>query len=279
MTENTRFESLGDRMKHYEGLEASRKLMPGLPIMVRLDGRSFHTFTRGMTRPYHLPMSQAMIETARFLVEDTHARFAYTQSDEISLGYWYPDATSQMLFDGRIQKLTSILAALATAKFNQEVVRTMPEKAAMLPVFDARVFNLPSLEEMANCVLFRALDCAKNSITMAASAYYSHAQLFGVSGRDKHELLRAKGVNWADYPDYFKNGSLLRRETVLKELTGEELSRIPEGRRPAGPVPRSQVVVVETPPFARVANPVDVLFHGAAPQHRKEPDTAEAVPG
>lgn len=274
--ERSRFDALGDRMKEFEMMEAGRRLMPGLPVMVRLDGRSFHTFTRGMSRPFHEPMSRAMIETARYLVAETHACFAYTQSDEISLGYWNESDQSEMMFDGRVQKLCSVLAGLATAKFNQEVVRRMPERAHLLPVFDARVFSMPSLDEMVNCVLFRALDCAKNSITMAASAYYSHKDLHGKHSAAKHEMLYEKGVNWANYPAFFKDGTFLRRELVMKELTAEELARIPEKHRPIGPVMRSQVLEVNMPPFARLANPKDVLFYGARPIAKSDAETGDA---
>jgi tRNA(His) 5'-end guanylyltransferase len=271
----SRFDALGDRMKEFEMMEAGRRLMPGLPIMVRLDGRSFHTFTKGMPRPFHEPMSLAMIETAKYLVEETNACFAYTQSDEISLGYWNENDHSETLFNGRVEKLCSVLAGLATAKFNHEVIARMPERAKLLPIFDARVFNMPNLDEMVNCILFRALDCAKNSITMAASAYYSHKELHGKGGAAKHEMLRAKGVNWADYPSFFKDGSFLRRETFLKELTPQELARIPEHRRPTGPVQRSAVRVIDMPPFARVANPKEVLFNGAAPVLRTEASVSQ----
>ena len=84
MSKDTK-DSFGDRMKMYEGIEASRILMPGLPICVRLDGRAFHTFTRGLNRPYDERLSRMMIETTKRLVEDTHALIGYTQSDEISL--------------------------------------------------------------------------------------------------------------------------------------------------------------------------------------------------
>ena len=264
----SRFDALGDRMKKFEARETSRTLMPGLPVMIRLDGRSFHTFTRGMARPFHEPMSRAMIETAKYLVEETHASFGYVQSDEISLGYYMPDPKSAMLFDSKIQKLCSTTAALATAKFNQQVVAHMPEKAHLLPTFDSRVFNLPTLEDMVECVLFRALDCAKNSLTMAASAYFSHKELHGKGGAAKHAMLRAKGVIWTDYPAFFKNGTFVRRETILKEMTAEELARIPEKHRPTGPVQRSLIREVDMPPFARVANPKEVLFYGAEPELR-----------
>lgn len=260
-------------MKRYEAAETERRLMPGLPVMVRLDGRSFHTFTRGLALPIHEPLRMAMIETARFLVEESQASFAYTQSDEISLVFWNPDPESSMLFDARVQKLTSILASLATAKFNQEVQVRMPEKARLLPVFDARVFNLPNLEEVVNCMLFRTQDCAKNSVTMAAAAHYSHKQLHGKSTAVKHQMLEAAGVRWLDYPTYFRDGTFLRRELVSRHLTPQELARIPEKHRPTAAVQRSQVVEMALPPFGQLANPKEVLFDNATPVLRV-PETA-----
>lgn len=274
--EKSRFDALGDRIKKYEMFEAGRRLMPGLPIMVRLDGRSFHTFTKGMPRPFHLPMSRAMIETARYLVQETPACFAYTQSDEITLAYWNTDPKQDTLYDGRVQKLASILAGMATAKFNQEVMKHMPERARLLPVFDGRVFNMPNLDEMVECVLFRALDCAKNSITMAASAYYTHRELHGKGGAAKHEMLHAKGVNWADYPTFFKNGTFLRREIVTKEISPEVLARIPAQHRERVPAQRREIVEMVMPPFARIANPKEVLFFGAAPLLREASSSLES---
>jgi tRNA(His) guanylyltransferase len=270
--EKSRFDALGDRMKKYERMETARTLMPGLPIMVRLDGRGFSKFTRGMTRPFHEPMSRAMIETARYLVEQTHASFAYTQSDEITLGFWNADPKQEALFGGRVQKLVGIYAGMATSKFMEQVMLRMPDRIKRYPVLDARVFNLPNLDEMAECVLFRALDCAKNSITMAASAHYSHRELHGKSGAEKHEMLRAKGVNWVDYPEFFKNGTFLRRETATAEVSAERLARIPEKHRHlhTGVTARTSVVEVDMPPFARVANPKEVLFEGAKPVLRTD---------
>lgn len=261
----SRFDALGDRMKLLERMEGDRILMPGLPIMVRLDGKGFSKFTRGMSRPFHAPMTRAMIETARYLVEQTHADFAYTQSDEITLGFLPPADPKDSLYRSRVQKLTSIFASMATAKFNFEVATHMPEYFKRHPAFDARVFNMPTLADMADCVLFRALDCAKNSITMAASAFYTHKELLGQSSAEKHEMLYAKGVFWADYPDSFKNGTYLRRETVEVSLTPEQIEKIPSQHRSAVSSKRRKVVEVLMPPFARIANPVEVLFSQATP--------------
>src|SRR5690606_23998115 len=106
--------TIGDRCKGYESAESHRHAMRGLPILARLDGRAFHTFTRGMARPYDPRMSRCMIETARFLVEEMHALVGYTQSDEITL-VWYVDSASraEYPFGGRYQKLASVLAGLA----------------------------------------------------------------------------------------------------------------------------------------------------------------------
>lgn len=257
------FEDMGDRHKAFEAREANVRLMPGLPVIARLDGRAFHTFTRGMARPYDERMSRAMIATTKYLVENTHAAIGYTQSDEITLAFPNGDSSKEMLFDGRVQKLCSILAAMATAKFNQVIAETMPEKAHMLPLFDARVFAYPTLALAAENLLWRETDATRNSLTMAAHAHYSHKELHKAGYAKKHEMLFAKGVNWNDYPAFFKRGTYVRRETVLKHLTEEEMARIPEKHRPQGPVMRSEVQELDLPPLARVSNPIEALFFRA----------------
>ncbi len=259
------FEALGDRHKAFEAREASRQLMPGLPVVVRLDGRAFHTFTRGLARPYDARMSRAMIETAKYLVEKTHAAIGYTQSDEISLAFACLDPDKEMLFKGRIQKICSLFAAMATARFNQVVAADMPEKAHLLPIFDARVYQYPTLDLAAECFVWREADATRNSLTMAAHAFYSPKELHKAGYAKKHEMLFAKGINWNDYPTFFKRGTYVRRVTVHKELTPAELARIPEGKRPTGPVLRSQVQKLNLPPISSVANATEVLLLGASP--------------
>lgn len=260
------FEAMGDRQKAFEGREASRRLMPGLPVLARLDGRSFHTFTRGLARPYDERLSMAMVETAKFLVQETHASIGYCQSDEISLVFPQQALTQQMLFDGRPQKLCSVLAALASVKFNREVQARIPEKAHLMPVFDARVWAVSNLELAAEHFLWREADATRNSLTMAAHAYYSHKELHKAGFAQKHDMLHAKGVNWNDYPAFFKRGTYVRRETVLKELSAQELSRIAPKHRPSGPVMRTVVRALEVPTLSQVTNLHAFLFEGAPPQ-------------
>lgn len=133
-------DSLGDRMKAYERAEAGRRFMPLLPVYARIDGRNFTRFTRGMERPFDRRMVDAMIETTRHLVDTTLPRIAYTQSDEISLIWLTERYDAEIFFDGRIQKMCSVLAAMTTARFMQEATRLLPGYEARLPCFDCRVF-------------------------------------------------------------------------------------------------------------------------------------------
>ena len=175
-------DDLGDRMKAYEAVETARTLDPRLPIHARIDGRSFSRLTHGMQRPFDPRMTAAMVGTAMHLVEATHARIGYTQSDEISL-VWLWEGESEPLFGAKVHKLTSVLASSAAAAFQQELHRHFGADAIALaercPHFDARVFQLPSKVEAANAILWRTLDARKNAVSMAARAAFSAKALHG----------------------------------------------------------------------------------------------------
>lgn len=257
-------DKLGDRMKLYEQMEAGRKLMPGLPICVRVDGRAFHTFTRGMKRPYDKDMSAAMIETMKFLVEQTDACIGYVQSDEISLVL--SDIKAPM-FDGKIAKLNSVIASMATAKFNEVIHKSYPNKP--LAFFDCRCWNVPSRTEAVNNILWREFDATKNSISMAARSVYSDAQLLGKNGSEKQDMLMEKGINWNDYPVFFKRGTYARRVVISRKFTDEELSELPEHHEarnnPDLLITRSSIEVIDMPIFTKVMNRNEVVFDGAVP--------------
>jgi tRNA(His) guanylyltransferase len=264
----TEFSRLGALHKMFEAQE-DRRLMPGLPFVVRLDGRAFHTFTRGLARPYDERLSRSMIEVAKFLVEETHASIAYTQSDEITLTFPNTDINAGVIYEGRVQKICSIFAALASVKMLRLIMANLPEKAHLTAVFDAKVYAYPSLELTADNILWREADATRNSLTMAAQAFYSHKELHKAGYEKKHEMLFAKGVNWNDYPVHFKRGTYVRREKVEKHLTPAELARIPEARRPTGPVIRSELSVVDMPPIAQVENLHGTLFFGEKARKRE----------
>jgi tRNA(His) 5'-end guanylyltransferase len=259
--------SIGDRMKSYED---TSRFMPGIPIMARLDGRAFHSFCRGLNKPFDERLHRLMVETTRFLVEETQPAIAYTQSDEISLTWLITDPQSQMIFDGRVQKLVSTLSALATLKFNQLLPEHLPEKSSLLPTFDCRVFQVPTQEEAANCFLWRERDATKNSISAAGQACFSHKELQGKNGSEIQEMLWQRGINWNDYPDWAKRGTWVQRYRVVRPYTVAELSELPVKHaarsNPDLTVERWAFRVGPFPPFGQVTNRVEVIFQGEEPR-------------
>lgn len=266
-------DNFGDRMKEYESIETGRKFLPRLPIVCRIDGRGFSKFTRGMERPYDERMSASMVETTKTLVENTHATIGYTQSDEISL-VWIPSENGSGWFDGKIFKMTSVLAGLSTSAFCKSLFQFFGTEAAdlldKLPHFDCRVINLPNESETANMLLWRNLDATKNAVSMAAHHYYSHRDLQGKTSAEKQEMLFAKGINFNDYPAFFKRGIFARRITVQRQFTAVELAAIPEKHRPKpdSVINRSEIDTFDLPPLNKIANLTDVLFRSAEVQSR-----------
>lgn len=262
-------DAFGNRMKNFEGMEAGRRFMPLLPIVARLDGKGFSKFTKGLVRPFDKRLADLMTETVKYLVEETNACCGYTQSDEITLAWYSSDMRSQIYFNGRIQKMVSVLAAKCTNRFNRLLPTAIPEKADKEPVFDCRVWALPTLEEGANAFLWREFDATKNSISMAASHYYSHKELMNKTGNEKQEMLFQKGINWNDYPDFFRRGSYIQRRIVKRKLTAEDLATLPEKHNarnnPDLEIERSEYRKIDMPPLNRVTNRVRVIFYGEEP--------------
>lgn len=263
-------DELGNRMKEYEMAEAGARLMPRLPICARIDGKRFSKFTDGLARPFDVRLSRLMVETTKHLVDETVARIGYTQSDEISLVWFDEDAKAQSFLDRRVQKLTSVLASMTTAFFNKHLATAIPERADAMALFDCRVWAVPSKEEAANVLLWRELDATKNSVSMATRAYYPHGEVVDQGNAAMHEMLFKKGVNWNDYPAFFKRGTFVRRQSVERAFTATEVDALPPmhaARSNSGlVVTRTALVELEMPPFARVLNRVGVIFDGEAPQ-------------
>lgn len=264
-------DDLGDRMKEYEMAEAGRRCMPRLPILARIDGRGFSRFTSDLERPYDRRLSDLMVETVKFLVRETNAVCGYTQSDEISLCWYSSSLESQVVFDGRISKLTSVLAALTTVYFNRRLPEFLPPQyAERMPHFDARVWNVPNLDEAANTFLWREFDATKNSISMAARAHFSHKQIDGKHGGEMQAMLRDKGVEWSEYPSFFKRGTYIQRRKTVRRFTTDELDKLPPRHaahtNPDLVVERTDYVALDMPPLNTVKNRVEALFEGAEPQ-------------
>lgn len=260
--ESNQKQSLGDRHKAIEQVEAGRRADGSLPIMMRLDGHGFSKFTRGLIRPFDARLSQLMIDTTSHLVRTMSADLGYTQSDEITLVF-LPTAEQQTeyLFGGKYQKLCSLAAARATGFFNRNLSNFLPEKAHTEPEFDCRVWNVPSTHEAYLNVLSRQDDAIKNSISMAAQAVFSHKKLLGANGQQKRDMLKEAGNPWEDRPVFFKSGTFLKRRNVVRLLTDEEFNKIPERHRPeTREVIRSEIYNMQLGPLRELDDPVKTLF-------------------
>lgn len=225
--------SLGDRMKMYERQETFSRFVPGVPVIARIDGRSFSRLTKGLERPYDRRFSKTMIDTLSGIIKDANPCIGYTQSDEINLVFYTDNINTQIFFDGKKQKLTSVLASIATSHFIRALFdNDLSWLFNKNPSFDCRVFSVPTKAEAVNYLRWREKDATKNSISMAASEYYSHKELMGKTSENKQEMLWQKGVNWNNYPSFFKRGTYMKRSTVTKELPEDVVEMIPKKHRP-----------------------------------------------
>ncbi len=210
-------DALGDRIKsQYEN--RTRYFLPRRTYtIIRLDGKAFHTYTKGCERPFDTALIHAMNETANFLCQEIQgAKMAFVQSDEISILLTdFEKPTTSAWYDGNIQKITSISAALASAYFNKIRNEQGIEKLAF---FDSRVFTIPDRTEVENYFIWRQNDCVRNSISMLAQSLYTHKELLGKSSNDLQELIFQKGQNWNDYPIRLKRGGLSLRVPYQKEM-------------------------------------------------------------
>ncbi len=179
------------------------------PVIIRIDGKAFHTYTRGLNKPFDEELIEDMQKTTEFLCKNIQgAKLGYTQSDEISiLLIDYDTLTTEGWFDYNIQKIVSVSASITTAIFNR--LRVLRGKDN-LAYFDSRVFNIP-IDEVSNYFLARQKDAVRNSISMLAQSLYSHKQLEGKNMSDMQEMCFQKGYNWNDLEYYKKRGS-----TILK---------------------------------------------------------------
>jgi tRNA(His) guanylyltransferase len=221
--------SFSDRMKEYEQCYTQR--IPNRSyIIVRLDGVGFSKYTKQFDKPFDDILSNIMDTTAIELCKEFQPKLGYTQSDEISLLFTTIDnIDAEIIYDGKVQKIVSILAAHATQAFNFKMLQAMtlqylPEELygkiisgnfqQITAKFDARVFVIPDITEVYNYFVWRQTDCTRNSISMAAHALLK-GNMTGVSGADKQDrLFKEAGVNWNDYAVKYKRGTAIIKKTI-----------------------------------------------------------------
>lgn len=225
-------DSLGDRMKGYESVSKTF-LMKRTPVIIRLDGKAFHTFTKKLkpstdssltSSPFSYIMHRVMTYTTLELAKHIqNVKIGYTQSDEITLLLtdWNTFTTDQW-FNGNIQKIVSVASSMATAYFNmywswEFLDHTVPTNITELAMFDARVFNLPK-EEVTNNFIWRQNDASRNSVQMLGHYHFSQKQMHGLNNSQVQDLLMCeKGINWNDIPTWQKRGSCIIKRSETNE--------------------------------------------------------------
>ena len=226
-------DNLGMRMKNnYESIPKAR-LMRRTPVAIRIDGKAFHTFTKGFEKPFDMVLIKSMQQTMKYLCENIQGCvFGYCQSDEITLILVdYQTLTTDAWFDYEVQKICSISASMATMAFNkffaenvddyrfskweiskyeeetEEYIKTLSTAVEKGAMFDARCFNIPK-EEVTNLIYWRQLDATRNSIQMVGQANFSHKELQNKSCNMIQDMLHEqKGINWNDFPTVCKRGT------------------------------------------------------------------------
>lgn len=250
--------ALAKRMKKYEAVPKNT-LMIRTPVIIRVDGRAFHTFTKGFQKPFDDVLMRVMQDTMKYLCENIQGCvFGYTQSDEITLILIdYKKLNSEAWFDYEVQKMCSIVASMATMAFNrffmyeyEEFNRWIYEgsptdedkrlndvyynamcKGAM---FDARAFNLPK-EEVTNNIYWRQLDASRNSIQMVGQANFSHRELLNKTCDQIQDMLMTqRGINWNDMGTSYKRGSccVRNRRFISTSVDGTETCEIRNPKEP-----------------------------------------------
>jgi len=207
-------DSLGDRMKSFEDCYRV-KLPQRMPVVLRIDGKAFHSYTKGCKRPFDDNLVNCMNETAKYLCENIQGvKIGYVQSDEISLLLNnYETLNTQSWFDNNIIKMVSISSAMASAKFTS-ISDTIFGKTKMA-MFDSRAFILP-VDDVCNYFLWRQQDCTRNSVQMLARTLYSHKECNNKNNSQLQEMCFQKGINWNDCPTQQKRGRCIIKSEFVK---------------------------------------------------------------
>lgn len=223
------FDTIEGRMTYFRGLSDYR-LMPKTPVIVMLDGRSFSkVIKKRFKRPFDADFINMMNETAKYLCDNVaNCKFAYTQSDEISLILIdYENPKGDSFFGYRLCKLQSVIASMAAAKFNQLLALYNLENhpsinpyetisKMKLVEFDCRAWNVPNENEVFAWLLFRQNDCVRNSKAQTAQTWLSHNQLHGLRvDQQISKLENEKGIDWHKFSDGEKFGRFIYKTTEM----------------------------------------------------------------
>lgn len=241
-------------------------------IILRLDGRAFHSWTRCLTRPYDPRMHELMCRTMLRVAREFHARYCYTQSDEISL-VLFREGKGEWPFGGRLQKLVSVSASLAGVTF-QRAITDLGIQSKVEAMFDCRAYAVPYKATAAKVILWREADAIRNSSLGRGQEFLSHKEMQGLSAREVRGRLRIMDKAWGDLPPERKFGTAYARRVVRRPFRSDEIGALPPNHKarkdPTLVVERQDYLPVDLPLRWLAANPAEVIFNGAeiAPRER-----------
>lgn len=231
-------DSLGDRMKLYESVSRN-SLMRKTPVIIRIDGKCFSSFCKRFEKPYDEVLHFILNNVMKHLCGKIQCvKYSQRHSDEMSfLLTDYDSVNTDPYFEYNVQKITSVVAGMATAEFCKQLVtysfipndwgedgdpisfnKRILQYDEDWPVFDCRCFNVPE-DDIPNYFFWRLMDCVRGSINMLAQSKFSHKELQGISNNQMQEMLFQKcGINWNNLPQYQKTGYICVKETVTKPI-------------------------------------------------------------
>lgn len=232
------FEKIGDwcKLREQEMLSVT-KIAPDEHFLIRVDGRAFHTFTRGMDRPFSTPFRNAMKSAAIEVLRHLKPQFVYFQSDEITYA-WTSKSTDGYThpFDGKVAKLLSVVASLTSVAFYKGCIDAGIDVKDKLPHFDARLVDvLPStatIQSIMQPVQWRENDAMRNSIAMVAQSMFSQTELHGQNSYAQATMASDAGFDWDSVTKGYLRGTYLTMGVEERTLTYDELQRIPLKNRP-----------------------------------------------
>ena len=263
------FETLGDWCKWLEKNFSPEIMIPTLPVIIRIDGNNFHNWTKGLNRPFDESLTSLMVDTTKFLVQETNAVIGYTQSDEITLILYSDDRKSSIYNDGKKQKILSKLTGKCVSFFNERRLFHLPNhnRAAN---FDCRIYQTPSLHDACVQLLWREIDASKNSVSMLAQSLFSHNELHNLNANQMQDkMFSEKGVNWNELPSKLKRGTYIKRIKTSKPFSQEEIETLPPKHQarqnPNLVIERSIVREIELPIFSTIGNKEEVIFNDEEP--------------
>lgn len=213
-------DSLGDRMKEFYEDRTRYLLQRRTYTIIRIDGKAFHTYTKGLNKPFDDSLMEDMDNTAAYLCKNIMgSKFAFVQSDEISLLLTdFDTLDTQAWFDNNLQKMCSVSASMATSEFNKLRKIRFQDFNYKEAQFDSRIFQIPTKTEVGNYFIWRQQDTVRNSISSVAQNLYSSKQLHGKNASEMQEMIFQKGINWNEYKSKYKRGRVIyKKEFELKE--------------------------------------------------------------